>query len=471
MFKRESPSLEYQLLKPQQKALEINLNDRIYGTFAEIGAGQEVARNFFQVGASSGTIVKTMSAYDKAYSDAIYGPEKSNRYVCESRLYKMLDHEYQLIEERLKERCEDRTFFVFADTVSAINYTRTIKGNGWIGVRFQNIACESASDVVLHVKMKDNNNSLQQEAIGILGVNLLYACYFYRNNMEDFIRSLVDNIQGRVEIDMIRVSGQAFEHTDNRLLCYYLVKHGITDIVMFDENKSSIHGSEFLYKKNLAVVRGNFRPPTLVTQDVFSSGFHQFNKEESVDSEKSYLMAEITLEYLQDAEGNINESDFIQRADFLNALGYRVIVSKDTNHDMLINYMRDFKVKNLGLITGVRELQDIINNKYKNNQDGNLLAAFGQLFTRNIRIYVYPALKEDGSILNTKNLDMPEGITFLYKHLLDSKHIVDIEQYNKENLKIQPSEVRENIKNQNPVWEEQVPKSIADIIKENNFYQ
>lgn len=471
-FKYALPSVEYQLLKPEQKALEINLNDRIYGTFAEIGAGQEVARNFFQVGASSGTIVKTMSAYDKAYSDAIYGIEKSGRYVCESRLYKMLDHEYLLIEERLQEKCEDQTFFVFADTVAAINYSNTIKGNGWIGVRFQHIPCMPANDVAIHVKMKDNNNSLQQEAIGILGVNLLYACFFYRNNMNDFIKSLKDNLEARIEIDFIRVSGAAFDHTDNRLLSYYLVKNGLTEVAMFDHNGSSIHASEFLYKHSLMVVRGNFKPPTLVTQDVIQQGFAQFKEEPHVNPEKSEVMAEITLEYLKDADGHIDEADFMQRAELLCALGVKVIVSSGTNHQMLINYLKDHKVINLGLVIGARELLDIIVQKYEENQDGRLLTAFGELFTRNIKIYVYPALESDGeTILNSKNLPVPEGIKFLYKHLTDSEHIVDIEEYNTDNLIILPQDVRQDIATGGNDWKQKVPNSIVDIITQKNYFR
>ena len=283
-------SSEYQILKTEQKSLEINLNSSIYGTFAEIGAGQEVARNFFQVGAAAGTIAKTMSAYDKNYSDAIYGIEESGRYVCESRLYKMLDHEYGLMEERLSESHKDATFFAFADTVAAINYSRTIKGNGWLGIRFQTTPGGKPNDLVIHTRMMDNNNPQQQEAVGILGVNLIYACFHYANDPESFIRSLDDGIKGRVMVDLVILSGPSFKHIDNRVLGLYLVKHGLTEVTIFDENSQSVHASEFLYKKSLMVVRGNFKPPTLVTADVFMSGFNQFIAEESVDPEKAYII-------------------------------------------------------------------------------------------------------------------------------------------------------------------------------------
>lgn len=469
MFKTTTETKPYKRLKAEQKALEMNLNDYIYGTFAEIGAGQEVARNFFQVGAAAGTIVKTMSAYDKAYSDAIYGED--NRYVSESRLYKMLDHEYLLIEERLKEKCEDRTFFVFADTVAAINYSKTIKGNGWLGVRYQHEPCRPSNDVVIHVKMLDNDNRLQQEAIGILGVNLLYACYYYRDNMEDFVKSLHDGLKDRVNIDFIRVSGDAFKNVDNRLLTLYLVKHGLTDVAMFNEVGTPIHASEFLYKKSLMVVRGNFRPPTLVTEDVIDSAFKQFKREENVAGERSLIMTEITTEYLTDAAGNIDDVDFLDRAKMINALGQKVIVSSCSNHQMLINYLQDYKVAKLGLVIGVRELLEIIEEKYEQNQDGRLLVAFGELFTRNIRIYAYPALDEQGTLMTAHNMPVPEGIKFLHRHLMDSHQIVEVDDFEEALLHIFPWDVIEKVKSGDASWKQDVPEKLISVIEENNIFR
>lgn len=460
------------VLKTEQKALEMNLDNMIYGTFAEIGAGQEVARNFFQVGAAAGTIAKTMSAYDKGFSDAIYGKEESGRYVCESRLYKMLDHEYKLMDERLEGMCEIATFFVFADTVSAINYARTIKGNGWLGVRFQHKPCSEPNDLAIHVKMLDNDNKLQQEAIGVLGVNLIYACFRYKDNPEQMVQSLLDGLEGRVSVDFIKATGPAFEHVENRLLALYLVKHGLTEVTMFDEHKESIHASEFLYKKALMVVRGNFRPPTLVTQDVVKSSFEQFQKEDFVDPDRAYNMAEITLDYLKDSNGTLDDKDFLDRTELICALGYKVLVSNCSNHQKLINYLGDYKIKNLGLVIGVRELLEIINDKYHNNQDGRLLVAFGELFTRNIKIYTYPALQEDGeTILNTTNLPVPEGIKFLYKHLTDSNQIVDIEDYESEMLYIDPTIVYHNISKGNDGWQNKVPAELVDLILDNKLFR
>jgi len=368
-----------EILKPEQKALNINLDKTIYGTFAEIGAGQEVARNFFKVGAAAGTIAKTMSAYDKSYSDAIYGPEKSGRYVCESRLYKMLDHEFKLLEERLVDTNDTTKFFVFAGTVSAINYSRTIKGSGWMGVRFQLDPNGKPNDLIIHVKMKDRNNLLQQEAIGLLGVNMMYACYYYHDDLEGFVESLVDGIKGRVEVDMMRLSGPDYTHVKQSLLSLDLVKHGLTEVAMFDANGLGIHASEFLYKKPLVVVRGHFQPPTKVTQDVLDSSLVQFKQEPVV--------------------------------------------------------------------------------------------AFGELFTRSISIYVYPAINtETGNLLTLNNLKVPEGMEFLYKYLLESKQLIPIQGYNEAQLKIFPHDIREKIANNTDGWKDGVPSTVAELIEKRGMF-
>lgn len=459
------------LLKPEQKALNINLNKKIYGSFAEIGAGQEVARNFFQAGAAAGTIAKTMSAYDKTYSDAIYGAEESGRYVCESRLYKMLDHEYALMDERLTSERPETLFFAFADTVAAINYKRTIKGSGWMGVRFQLRPDGPVNDLILHVKMNDNNSHLQQEAIGILGVNMVYACFKLYDNLPEFVESLVDSIKDRVSIDMLRLEGPDFWHVDNRLLSLYTVKYGLTDVAIFNKDKRSIHASEFLWKKDLMVVRGHYRPPTKVTLDVFSTGFEQFKKEEEVVGENAYLISEITMENLV-IDGQIDQDDFLERADCLCALGYDVIISNCKNHQNLINYLSDYSIGKLGLVIGVKELSSIIEEKYYNNQDGRLLVAFGELFNRNIKVYVYPAyFEKGGNLINAKTLIVPDGIHFLYKHLIDGKQIVEIENYDKAQLDIMPWNVIESIEKGDHYWEEAVPEKLVELIKNNNLFE
>jgi len=463
--------MEYQYIQTEQKALEINLDEHIYGTFSEIGAGQEVANNFFHVGASSGTIAKTMSAYDKTYSDAIYGEEDSGRYVCESRLYKMLDHEYDLMEERLNASRPDTCFFVFADTISAINYHKTNKGHGWMGVRFQSKPGQKEpNQLVIHTKMLDNNTRLQQEAIGILGVNMVYACYKYANDPKQMVKTLVDALKGRIEVDMIRLSGPDFTSIDNRLLGLYLVKYGLTDVTIFDENRNSVHASEFLYKKHLIVVRGHYRPPTKVSLDVLDQSFKQFKNEPKVDNDRAVLITELTLENLE-TNGEIDEFDFVSRAELLCAMGQKVMVTNCSNHQKLINYLSDYKIQNLGLVIGVRELYEIIVSKYENNKDGRLLVAFGELFTKNIKIYVYPALEDNQKLVMTAdNLIVPESIRFLYKYLLESEQIVSISEFNEELLHIYPDNVHDAICEGRSGWEIMVPNELVEMIQTSGLF-
>ncbi len=455
-----------QVLEPEQKALEINLDDKIYGTFSEIGAGQEVARHFFQAGAAAGTIAKTMSAYDKIYSDRIYGSEPTGRYVCESRLYKMLDHECELLDERLSDERPDTNFFAFADTVSAINYHKTIKGDGWLGIRFQIEPEGGYNDVVLHVKMLDNSNGLQQQAIGVLGVNLIYGAFHYHHNPEMFIKSLMDTMEGRIQVDMVRMTGPAFGNLDNRLLTLYLVKHGLCDVSMFNAQSQPVHGSEFLYKKYVLMLRGSFRPATLVNEDMLKSSSVQFKKEEDVVPRKTEILTEITIANLC-GEGEIDEQDFLDRADILCEMGQTIVVSNCDVYSKLIDYLADFKVQKVGLVIGARVLLDLINDKYYNYSDGRLLAAFGELFRKNVKVYVYPIMQEGtAELMTAKNLPIPKEITFLYKHLTDGGQIVDIEGFNRSILHIFSKTVLEMIENDEAGWEKFVPKKVAKLIKE-----
>lgn len=455
-----------QLLETEQKALEINLDSRIYGTFAEIGAGQEVARYFFQVGAAAGTIAKTMSAYDKVFSDQIYGTEATGRYVCEARLYKMLSHEYELMDTRLQNERPDTNFFVFADTIAAINYSKTIKGDGWLGLRFQLRPGDEPNDIALHVKMLDNDNQLQQQAIGILGVNLIYACYHYNDDPDTLLRSLQDSLQGRISIDMVRLTGPDFEDLDNRLLSLKLVQYGLTDVAMFGPDGKNVHASEFLYKKHVMVVRGSFRPATLVNMDMIKKSYDQFRNEADVDPKRTFLLTEITWDNLC-STGDFDEKDFLDRVDILNALGQTVVISNCEQYQKLITYLADYKVQKLGLVIGARQVLDLISEKYYQNMDGRLLAAFGELFTRNVRLYVYPAMQEGSAeLMMSDNLPLPEGVKFLYKHLLDSKQIIDVEDYNADNLHIFSKEVLKLIKEGATGWESLVPSKVASLIKE-----
>jgi hypothetical protein len=456
------------ILETEQKALEINLDDRLYGVLAEIGAGQEVARHFFQVGAAAGTIAKTMSAYDKTVSDDVYGPELKGRYVCESRVYKMLDHEYNLLNSRLRKERQDQNFFAFADTVSAINYEKTIKGNGWLGLRFQLHPEKEPNDLVLHVRMLDTDNRLQQQAIGILGVNLIYACYRYSQDPETLLVSLLDNLRGRVMIDMIRLNGPDFQ-VDHRMLCLWMVKNELSTVAIFGPKGKNLHPSEFLYKYAVLIARGSYRPPTLVQQDMTRNAFEQFRSTPGSDPKKCYFLTEITLDNLR-SDGELNEKDFMDRAELLCALNQTVIISNCVQHKSLIAYFSDYKVNRIGLAMGVRKLKNIIWETYEHNQD-NLLGAFGELFLENVRFYIYPARREgESELMQINNIEIPKAIQYLYQHILENKHIVPVVQFNPDILHVYHKRVLKQIQEGDSEWEAKVSPEIAKLIKEKRLF-
>ncbi|MBU6339858.1 MAG: TonB-dependent receptor [Bacteroidetes bacterium] len=454
------------ILETEQKALEINLDEPIYGAFAEIGAGQEVARHFFQVGAAAGTIAKSMSAYDKIVSDDIYGPELlgKGRYVCESRLYKMLDHEYDLMEARLRVRHPDRTFFAFADTVAAINYTKTIKGDGWLGLRFQLKPDSGPNDLILHVRMLDQDNRLQQQAVGILGVNMVYGCYRYYQDPETLLKSLMDNLRGRVMIDMVRIVGPDFQWVDNRMICLWMVKNELSTVAIFGPDGNSMHAGEFLYKKSILIARGSYRPPTLVQEDMIQHSFAQFRNEPDVIPGNAYFLTEITLDNLT-SDGALDERDFMDRAQLLCGLNQTVVISNCIKHKDLIGYFSDYKVQSIGLAMGVRKLQTIITETWTQNPD-HILSAFGELFLKNVRFYVYPALDEQtGVILTSRTIEIPMAIRFLYEHLLENRNIVDIATYDPKTLRIHHKEILHMIQQGQTDWEKYVPEEVAHLIR------
>ena len=459
-----------QALETEQKALEINLDDNVYGTLAEIGAGQEVARNFFKVGAAAGTIAKTMSAYDKVVSDEIYGPEAHGRYVCESRLYKMLEHEWELIEGRLRKVRPETNFFVFADTVATMNYQRTIKGDGWLGIRFQTSPASEPNDLVLHIKLLDNDTQLQQQAVGKLGVNMVYACFRHQSDPETMLISLMDGLHRRVNIDMVRLTGPDFAKLDNRLLSLWLIKHHMSEVAMFDPDKRNVHPSEFLYKKHVLVVRASFRPLTLLEEDMIEKGFEQFWHEPQVDGDQSFTMTEITLGNLTE-NGPLDERDFLDRTELLCALGQTVIISNCEQYQQLVAYFSDYRVTHLGLVLRAHRLSEFLTERYQQNAEGSLLAAFGEVFARGVKLYVYPSVLADNTTLMTaQNLPLPEGSKYLYQHLLDHHQIVDIEGFDQGVMNIFASDVLADIRSGKVGWEAMVPLKVAAVVKEKGLF-
>ncbi len=464
--------LEYNKnLGTKQKALYINLDKKIYGSFAEIGAGQDVAANFFKAGGAAGTIAKTISAYDMAFSDAIYGEEPSGRYVVEPRLIKMLDREYKLLNVRLTETASERTFFAFADTVSALNYKKDNHTHGWIGLRFQLTPNSKHNDVVIHVKMKDNDNVLQQQALGVIGVNLMYGCFYYHEHPEILLQSLMDDLSpDRIEIDMIRFIGPDFNDVDNRLMSLYLVKYGFTNAALFGPDGNVLQPSEAFYKKHLLAIRGRFRPVTNVTMDMMKKGVKQFENEADVDDDKVLILSELTLKNLQSGNENINEKDFLDRVDILCSLGQTVLISNFHEYYRLVEYLSTFTKVRMGLILGLPNLTYIFDESHYVNHPGGILGAFSKLFGTKIKLYLHPTKDANGTIVTSKEFVPPSHLKGLYQYLQDNDKFVDIENYDKTLLEINADKVLLAIQNGETGWEEFVPTNVEKLIKDNCLF-
>ena len=458
------------VLSAAQKALRTNLNPNIYGSFAEIGAGQETVRHFFRAGGASGTIAKAMSAYDKEFSDAIYGQEDAGRYVTESRLRKMLNHEYQLLQERINRATfPDKCFFAFANTVATINFAKTFKGHGWLGVRYQTQADREANEVIVHVRLHEDNPKYQQETIGAMGVNLIYAAYNLYQEPKSFLLSLYDGIdRTAIEVDLINFSGPDFDHIDNRLMSLQLIKNGFTDAVIFGPEGKNLLPAELLYKKNILAMRGSFRPVTKVNMDMIKKGYKQFIKSKSVQKDDAVVLFEITLNNLL-ADGALDEQDFLDRADILCSIGQTVLISNYQEYYRLVDYFAGFTKKRIGLIMGIPSLQEIFDEKYYEHLTGGILEAMGRLFSKSMVIYAYP-FRGEASITTVSDIVVNDLFRNIFDYLKQTRRIRDIEDFDPEILSIWSREVLRKIRTGETGWEESLPTYVDNIIKEKGLF-
>ncbi len=481
------------LLTTNAKALAINLDGKKYGTIAEIGAGQEVARYFFQAGHASGTIAKTMSAYDMSFSDAIYG--KAPRYVSSDRLVHMLDHEYGLLTERLDGTRGERTaFFAFADTVATKNSKGSNEAHGWMGVRFQINPREETNDIILHVRMWDKENVLQQQALGIIGVNLIYGAFFYRDDPKKLIQSLIDNLSAdRIEVDMLKFSGPAFANVDNRLASLHLVQCGLTNAVMFGPDGGVLQPSEVLYRKAILVERGSFRPVTHVNVDMLRCACAQFVQEPSVKGKDFIVLMEITMHNLL-SSGELDPKDFLSRVDLLADIGFTILISNYSEYYRLTSYFRRYTNEMIGVAMGINNLLEVFNEKYYENLEGGILENFGRLFRQSVKLYIYPmrqeaydryltggvaptskpadptALLGTSVLITAKNLTVTPHLRNLYDHLLENHYLECITGFNSEILDIFSRDVLARIKSRDATWETMVPTRVAAAIKKRRLF-
>lgn len=451
-----------------KKALQINLDGRIYGTFAEIGAGQEVARRFFSVGGAAGTVAKTMSAYDMTFSDAIYGT--TARYVSRERLNLMLSHEYDLLLERLSAKSgNEKMFFVLANTVAARSFRKHDESHGWMGIRFQSAPHSLPNDIIIHVRMLDTENIDQQEALGIIGVNLIYGAYFHAHRPEILIASLLDDLTNkRMEVDMIRFSGPDFQHVDNRLMSLQLVVQGLTMAAMFRADGEVVQAADAFYKKPILVERGSFRPVTLVTNDMLDGALSMFLEEEKEENSPEVLM-EITMQNLLRG-GELDLRDFLDRVDILSALGRTVLISNYGEYYRLVDFLTRYTDRSIGLALGVPSLGDIFEEKYYRNLEGGILEGLGRLFKKGVRLYVYPKKEVDGKIVSAEDFQIHPSLRHLYAHLLENRDIVGIKAYRPDYLDILSPMVLERIRCGDQSWETMVPAKVSELIKQRRLF-
>lgn len=456
-------------LGADKKAFQINLDSKKYGTFAEIGAGQEVARRFFHVGGAAGTVAKTMSAYDMTFSDAIYGA--ADRYVSRNRLQTMLDHEYELLVERLDKKLGGvRTFFVFADTVAARSFKQHNESHGWLGVRFQSEPRGEPSQIIVHVRMLDESNVAQQEALGIIGVNLLFGA-FYHQQPEKLIASLHENLApNRMQVDLIKFSGPAYATVDNRLMSLQLVSQGLTDAVIFTADGEMVQAADILYKKSILVERGSFRPVTYATNDMLNGARVAFLKESGTSDTDLVVLMEMTLENLL-SEGQLNHADFLARVDILGVLGRTVIISKFGEYFRLASYLSRYTSRKIGLVMGVPSLLEIFDEKYYLALEGGILEALGRMFKSGLKLYVYPMIDEQtGELVTAPKLEVAPNLRSLYRYLLENEFIQEITDYNPDYLRIHPPETLAKLQSGDVEWERMVPPEVIRMIKEQRFF-
>ncbi|MBT8139403.1 MAG: TonB-dependent receptor [Gammaproteobacteria bacterium] len=455
-------------LTTAKKALEINLDARCYGTIVEIGAGQEVAGQFFRVGAAAGTVAKTMSAYDMQFSDQIYG--KAGRYVSRERLNQMLAHEYALVCNRLDEsRGAETTFFTYAATVAAKSYGQNNFCHAHIGIRFQQSPRSAYSEIILHARMHDDDAAAQSQALGILGVNLIYGAFRHSHKPRTLIEHLLDDLSSeRIEVDFIELSGEAFAGVENRLMNLHLIRSWSTRAVLFDAHGVSQVPTNILRKSPIMIIRGSFRPPTKVHADMFSAGLKAFGSMESIDSKNIVTLAEITMAELE-SDTNSADADFLARVDLLNALGHSVLVSDYFRFFSLRHWLRNYTHEALGITLSVLDFDSLFNPKFYEGLEGGILEAMGKLFPDNTHVFVYPS-KINGKLVTLGNVSVEPLQKHLLSYLIDNKLLLDCNVVDEKNLHISARESYKMMQQGNNEWEANVLPEVAKLIKERKFF-
>jgi hypothetical protein len=458
---------ERKQLSTYEKALAINLDLMRYGVFAEIGAGQETANWFFRVSGSAGTVAKTISAYDMTMSDALYG--KASRYVSQSRLHSMLAYEYDLLEKRLgPERGSDTTFFSFCNTVRARGYQDSGECHGWLGVRFQLKPDTEPCEIVIHVRLLDETNSDQMDALGKVGVNLIYAAFYHRDSLGDFVNSLADGVSKEsVEVDMLRFSGEGFRYVDNRLCALQLVQSGLTDAAMFNEKGEIIQAADSLYKRPILLLRGSFNPVLKLHLDMIQQSRVAFSKIMSEEERSRALeICEISMNNLLRDGGAVDHEDFIDRADALQALGKTVLISRSAEFHRIATYLSRYTAEPIGIILSIGLLNELFKDKWAANLAGGVLESFGRLFKNRVQLFVYPWHNTHSmELVTAENFRAPKNWQYFYRHLMQNERIVPIGVGDPGLLANTGRKIMKKIESNDASWRDWVPEEAHAMVE------
>ena len=457
-----------QSLTTEHKALTINLDEHKYGSIVEIGAGQEVARQFFKAGAAAGTIAKTSSAYDMTVSDAIYG--KAGRYVSRERVEQMAAYEYDLCIDRLESvRPPSSTFFSYAATVTARSFKGGNECHGWIALKIQLRPKETPCNIICHVRMLDHSNELQSEALGILGVNLIYGGYHYSDKPKWLIESLSDNLgDDRIEIDLIHFDGPGFNYIDNRLMNLHLVHAWLTRAVMFDACGTPVVPRDTLYKKPVSVTRGSFKPPTKVHADMTQAGLQQMKNKEAVDPEKTLKLAEISMSQLITGS-SVDDRDFIARMELANIMGYNVLLSDYVRYFSLRSWFRRHTMEPISILMKASDVTHLFDEEYYVGLEGRALEGLGKLFADNTSVIAYPN-KENGELRTLNTLKFPERFELVAKQLMVNNKLVASEGYDESLVDYSARQVMTSIQNGDPDWEAHLDERVVEKIKNDRLF-
>ncbi|MFV0375888.1 MAG: hypothetical protein ACK5JD_01155 [Mangrovibacterium sp.] len=458
------------ILSIKEKAVHINIDSNYYGTIAEIGGGQETARHLFQAGGASNTVAKTISAYDKLFSDHFYNQGAPSRYVAEERVRKMVDYEYNELINILDKK-NSQKFFAFANTVETLNYTKTNQGNGWLAIAAEGTDRYKPNKLFIHVKLHERDTLLQQYSLGALGVNFIYGALFYWDDPRKVLLALLDNLgDDRVEVDYIYAEGPDLTWVDNRILNLMLVSNNMTPAIMFDPEGNVKHPGDMLYKKNILLMRGYFRPVNNLAIEFLDESLEVFRRDEDYLPDNTMAFCEISLNNLMH-DRQVDEKDFLQRVDLLNMVGQSVMVSNFSRYFELVNYFGQFKMIKLRIIMGMPTFDMILDGSLYPDLRGGLLESVGKLFHDNVKLYLFPYIDTKTGELVYPDDDHFEGPNkLLWQYLNLTKKILVLELKSKEMAKQSSEHLKELIRNGDDRLQNYLPEKVYQHIKENKLF-